>query len=166
MKEELIHLIQTIAKYVQSLYKDYLHTANRDEGVKAAQFHNALLYDFMIRMQADLFQAMKGKNYTRLNHISDPSQIRIVDYIRKDNTYLYKFSLSKREASDEIIDVILDKICQTINSDIKQTAHSLFLSFGSDMGFFFPFLANGLYVLKLIDNGTDIIMICATHLQP
>ncbi len=166
MKKEIIHLIQTITKYVQSLYKDYLHTANSIEGAKAAQFHNALLYDFMFRMQADLFQAMKGKNYTRISTINDPSQIRIVDYIQRNGTYLYKFSLSKRESCDDIIDVILDKICQEINSDIRQAAFSLYASCGSNMQFYYPYLANGIYVLKLIDNGTDIIMICATHLQP
>ena len=117
-------------------------------------------------MQADLFQAMKGKNYSRLSQINDPSQIRIINYAQKDGTYLYTFSLSKRESSDEIIDVILDKIKANINSDIQQASFSLYSSCGTDMGFFYPFLANGLYVIKLIDNGTDIIMICATHLQP
>ncbi|SFQ21323.1 hypothetical protein SAMN04487928_1247 [Butyrivibrio proteoclasticus] len=166
MKKEINNLITNISCYVQSLYTDYIHTSNEAEGAKAVYRRNICLYNFMLKMQADLFQAMKGKNYSRLSPISDPSQIRIADYVQKDGTYLYKFSLSKKSSDDEIIDVILDKISANINADIKQAAFSLYTSCGSDMQFYYPYLANGLYVLKLIDNGTDIIMICATHLQP
>jgi len=165
-KSEAILVIKDFIRDIRLHYSNYVKRENQVQANRMAQARNAHIYAFMTAMQSDIFQAMKNKCYSRLQTITDPTQIRVTDYRIKDGCYFFMFSLTKKESTDNPIDVILEKIRNNINADIKQATFNLYSSNGPNMSLYYPFLYNGLYVIRLIDNGVDIHMICTTHLQP
>ena len=165
-KSEAIVVIKDFIRDIRLHYKNYVKRESQVQANRMAQARNAHIYAFMTAMQSDIFQAMKNKDYSRLHTITDPSQIRITDYRIKEGCYFYIFSLTKKESTDAPIDVVLEKIRASINADIKQASFNLYTCYGPNMSLYHPFLYNGLYAIRLIDNGVDIHMICTTHLQP
>lgn len=165
-KPEVVSVIKDFLGDIRLHYSNYVHRQNQSEAERMVLVRNEQIYVFMTAMQSDLFQAMKNKCYNRLHTITDPTQIRIKDYRIKEGCYFFIFSLTKKESTDNPIDVVLEKIRDSINADIKQATFDLYCSYGPNLSLYHPFLYNGLYAIRLIDNGVDILLICTTHFQP
>lgn len=166
MMNRINELLITTTTYFKKRYSDYLKESNKKEAIRASQFRQSCIYEYMCGLQADLYQVFRNKHYSRIKPVISPSEIRIISYRSINRNLMCVFSLPKANAEDDLIDVILDSICQHMNTDIKQSQHDLFLMYGNDLYFYHPFLANGIHIHKLTDNGTDIILIVSSNLRP
>lgn len=153
-------------KKLYNLLQNKYNKWARDNAAQSYQLRWYCISKIMYAMTYDLFQALGNRNYSLLNSIKTPADIRLYDYIDQNGTFFYRFTVSKQQTS-RIASTILQAMQANMNKDIKQAQYRTACYYGNEyLSVVHPFLFGGMYIMGIADFGTDICLTIASNIQP
>lgn len=130
------------------------------------QVQNSFIYETMCLIAEELLPVLQGRTYNNLCTLHSAADIRIKDYRYYNGSYIYRFELAKQTDTPYAFSV-LESIRKKMQMDICRYQQRLISTHGHDsVNFLFPFVYNGLYIMKITDAGTDIHIYVASNYFP
>lgn len=130
------------------------------------QYENSRIYNTMCLISEELLPVLQGRTYHNLCTIHSVADIRIKDYQHYNGSYIYRFELAKQTDAPYAFSV-LESIRNKMQMDIRRYQQELIATYGHGyVDFLFPFIYNGLYIMKIADAGTDIHIYVASNYYP
>ena len=170
MKKKLIATLNKMCEALKCALHTYYKEKQRQKSQWEKRVKDDVIYNFMFAMRTDLFEAFQNRHYSHLCPIKNIRDIRITDYSYSQKIgWTYMFQLSKTASeNDKIARTFLIDIKSNMNKDIASAQKELFHFWGNQYFLsFYPFLANGVYVMDIKDmGGTDVLITVQTHVQP
>lgn len=170
MKKKLIATFNMMCEALKCALHTYYKEKQRQKSQWEKRVKDEAIFNFMFSMRTDLFEAFHDKHYSHLYTITSVHDIRMEGYnYSKQIGWTYMFLLSKKTSENEkIARTFLSDIRANMNTDISSTQKELQNFWGNQYFLsFYPFLANGVYVMDVKDIGTaDLIITVQTHVQP
>jgi hypothetical protein len=163
---EIKDTIKKLASNVLEIIKRQHNNAIKQAQAQAIQTERLKISTLMYDMTVDLFQGLGGRQYTSLVTITVPADIRVYNYVLKNNDYIYEFTISKQNMN-KIAITLLQQIVFNMNRDLAQAQFRISSAYGNAMlCSAFPFLYQGVYVIGAVDVGTDVVLSVATNVTP
>jgi len=160
IKELLVSSIEALTNRVKASNDKQLYIRSEF----ARNNRNKIAYDFMYAMSFDLYEVFKDKSYPKLAAITQPSDIRILDYKEDSSGTLYYFKMQKK-SEESIARTFYGAIKDNMNNDIYRITQDVLHAEGIEvLRLKNPFLYAGIYIYDVQEiNAAEVVITVVTN---